>query len=331
MHESFPYQSDNEILPSLNKGELLQVAQDKGSIAVGASPELVSLNPVEGLTNGNALRQITLGGQEFDTDLPENTDIFNEDTEGSQIIPSKLDGLPVGGFVVSRNETYFDDLGNDVVHRVERRIDVMQSEKGKAVNVNAFANSNHDTWILNPTTENLMTQLGFLVDGKNIKAFPTPDTVVATAHNLGVEIQLIPEAGQLSSRDYLRVFADGKYPVSTANETYYKHDIQDDHLPAVILGGMPLKVALQGVAKEAIASGDQEKMNDVTGAVDGFTARLRGVVYDGVGAAYGREMGRGTLIKAGRALGLSDEVTQGILEHAQESAKGFGIEITELD
>ncbi len=153
---------------------------------------------------------------------------------------------------------------------------------------------------------------------------------------MGVEIQFFPKVGVISDIDYLRAFADGKYPVSTKEELQYMHDIQDDHITAMVLGGEPLKQALAEVASRAIADARRplrrnRSTGDTASMIDTFTAILRAVVSRGTtDVPFILERGRSTLIKRGEALGLTAEKTQEILEHAQETGRTMGLKVREL-
>jgi hypothetical protein len=125
----------------------------------------------------------------------------------------------------------------------------------------------------------LLTQMGFTFEESTVVAIPTPRTIVERASSLGVDISLVRQ-GSIDSNTYLQTFAEGKYPVSVSSEEYFAHDIEDDHLTAVILGGEALKESLSRVAARALATNSSEKIANATDQIDIFTSALRVVLGD---------------------------------------------------
>jgi hypothetical protein len=280
-------------------------------------------------------RDIKIGENLYHTNLPEELDLFEDKVSRPlqhPLRPTELDKLPVGSFFLSRQEEMEDDLGIKSTRESQRRITVFNTEHGKAIDASSFTGE----WSIGRGMGKLMSAMGYVVKEDNgqetITAIPTPDTLKAATHDLGVEVEYIPDEGTISGRKYLGVYAQGKYPISTATESDYSHDSEDDHLTAMILGGDPLKIALKDVAIDALSK-DDEVVRIKTMLTDRFTATLRAVVaahHELLGEAYGREQGRRTLLTLGKDLGLTDEVTGKILSTAQENARKFGLEPTEL-
>jgi hypothetical protein len=149
---------------------------------------------------------------------------------------------------------------------------------------------------------------------------------------LGVDVELLPNTGQASPRDYLKVFSEGKYPVATRDESYYEHDIQDDHLLGVVLGGDELKNALAVAATSALETENDDVIGTVTEAIDRFTQTLRAVVATSptTGEAYGENMGRATLNRHGNAAGIPSTEVEKILKAAQERAPAYSFSVKQL-
>ncbi len=287
-------------------------------------------------------RPIVIDGRECRTNLPDGVQLIESENAGleyNSLIPKDFDALSLGRYYV------YDDTT-----KTHRSITARGNKFGKTI-------SNESFWRgvipkLSSVSEDalgLMQALAFdvesAVDGRapSITGVPTPETIKAAAGLLGVEIQLLPETNSISGTDYLRAFADGKYPVSTKEYHYYIHDIGDDHLPAMVLGGEPLKLALAEVAARAITEPNEpDKIDGAASAIDSFTFVLSVVVLrpqiilhrtvDGQRLDDGNslENARRTLIEVGEELGLTAEKTQEILEHAQETGRTMGLKVREL-
>jgi len=285
-------------------------------------------------------RPIVIDGRECQTNLPEGVQLIKSDykgLEGDSLIPNDFDALSPGKYYVHDHTTY-------------RSIIVRGNKFGKTISNESFWRG-VIPWLSSVSEDalGLMQALGFDVesaaDGRDpsITGVPTPETIKAAAGLLGVEIQLLPETNSISGTDYLRAFADGKYPVSTKEYHYYIHDIGDDHLPAMVLGGEPLKLALAEVAARAITEPHEPDNIDVAAsAIDSFTFVLRVLVLrpqiilhrtvDGQRLDDGNslENARRTLIEVGEELGLTAEKTQEILQNAQETGRTMGLKVREL-
>ena len=279
-------------------------------------------------------RPIVIDGREYQTNLPEGVQLIEpkgNSLKSAELIPKDFDALRPGKYIVHGGA---EKGTNGEISEEIRRIEVRENESGMTILC--------DPPLGNIPVERdaleLMQALGFDVSwgvgGRPIAGVPTPETIKAAAALLGVEIQLFPETNSISGPDYLRAFADGKYPVSTKSYYYYRHDIGDNHITAMVLGGEPLKQALAEVATRVLA-GTHElgNIDGTASAIDAFTAALRAVVSEtelSFKEAYRSQSGRSTLIKRGEALGLTAEKTQEILEHAQEMGRTMGLEVMEL-
>ncbi|MDB5163977.1 MAG: hypothetical protein JWS12_595 [Candidatus Saccharibacteria bacterium] len=283
----------------------------------------------------NAYHEINIGGNTYQTNLPKSVHPL-EDT-GSRLTqslrPTELDKLPVGSFEISGTEPDYNDDGDKIERAVSRNITVKESEHGKVISADSF----YRVWLgAQPDAAALMTALGYEVKSENgntkILGVPTPDTVKRAAAKLGVDIAFFPDDDYILGRDYLQAYVDEKYPASLKKESIYEHDITDDHLTAMVLGGAPLKEALRDVSAQALQA-DQVTVDKCASNIDKFTATLRAVVSihgELLGEPYGIEQGRRTLIETGALLGLSTETVGDILAVSQENGRKFGLTVKEL-
>jgi hypothetical protein len=286
------------------------------------------------------MRKIDLKDGQFDTDLPEDIHPFEDDGARSSmmrpglnnyLLPSAMDNMSTGHYTISGHID--DPMGFGAPSQVERTIDVLDGKYGKTIALESL----RADWYEEPAqgTEQLLAELGYTLNEEGrMTAAPTPETVKRVArNNFEIEIELVPDEGRLSAKRYIGVFADGKYPVSTGTEPYYKHDIEDDHLTAMALGGKQIQDALQTAAKNALED-DTNDLDKVAGAIDTYTVTLRAIVADYdlvVGEPFGKEMGRETLLKYGANLGIPPEATNDIIATAQKKAAELGMNVHDLD
>ena len=281
-------------------------------------------------------RPIIIGGTEYQTNIPDGIDVLHipndSALEYSTVIPSGLDSLSPGEYTTHGLEDSGDFFAGGK-QESEKKIKINLNQYGKTVS----SDSLRARFMLSQDAGQLVQVVGFDVSEANsgvfISGIPTPETVKSACSLVGVDVRLMPEFKTIPGEDYLGAFAAEQYPVATADENSYAHDIEDDHITAMVLGGEPLKKALATAAKEALSTGDQNMIKKRTYEIDNFTATLRGVVSDCVsllGEAYGSEMGRATLIKSGQAMGLEPETVEEILATAQESGRALGLDIKNL-
>ncbi len=271
---------------------------------------------------------IMVGGEAYETDLPEGVNPFSED---GHIDPKKMDELAAGNFtLISKGgESDLYDSGPD------RKISVRKTDAGKVIGNGAF----QYYWEIGPgKTGRLMESLGFEVNDSTENDFvtgvPTPETLVKVSAQHGVAIELIRgDEHYVDGPTYLGAFKAGKYPVSLGTESAYRHDTEDDHITAMVLGKEPLRDALAEAADKALGSGDRKRIDMAAQDIDTFTATLRSIVSPGIllGEAYGRQSGRRTLLQYGERLGISEDTVSTILSTAQATARELGIEVKELD
>lgn len=285
-------------------------------------------------------RKIDLKDGQFDTDLPEGINPFEDEGARSSmmrpglndyILPSAMDDIPSGHYTISGHID--DPMSFGPPSKIERTIDVIDGESGKTISIESLRGDWYEE--PDPGAGQLLAKLGYTLneEGRMI-AVPTPETVKRVAHdNFGIEIELVPDEGRLSAKRYIGVFAEGKYPVSTGTEPYYKHDIEDDHLTAMALGGKQLQDALHVSAKNILQDGKSD-LDKIAGAIDTYTVTLRAIVADYslvVGEPFGKEKGRETLRRYGSSLGIPTETTDEIIATAQQRAKELGMNVHDLD
>lgn len=263
-----------------------------------------------------ATSERTIDGFTIKTNLPEDLSVFDS-THTSEhlferpLLPNAVDAIAAGQYIVE--SPYSDDDP-----RYDRSIIVSEDENGKyVIGMETGLFDNIDG------SQKLMQALGYKL-GYDTKV-PTPNTLQKNARKLGVEIEYFSDQGLIESQDYLRAFAEGKYPVSTGTAKYYTHDTQDDHLTAMVLGGETLRSALQAVAAEALAEGME--LDEYANAIDMFTADLRGAVAPTFNDRHKRFDHE--LRYVGRGLGLDETTIDMILEAAKAKGREFGMDVRE--
>lgn len=312
----------------------IEIMASKELVAHDVGNAILDHTPIDGIS-----RPFELGDQTYQTNLPPEITMYtqeyaDQDLEDAGLSPSELDSLPAGTYHTSGIKEVVDlDEGGVKQEPVVRKLEIVDTDAGKAVTVESFSSN---SWHLQPGTEKLMTALGYEISQQaghtEIAAAPTPRTVEGAAAKLGVEIAFFPQHGFIPSKDYLGAFKDGKFPVALGQEANYKHDIEDDHLTALVLGGQPLQKALSEAARHAL-SADEATMNNTTRGIDEYTATLRAVIaphFELTGAAFGAEAGRHTLYDLGEQFGIPANVSEAVLATAQQNARAFDIPVSDL-
>lgn len=292
------------------------------------------------------LQNVMLDDLELLTNVPQNVTVFNYDRGRQEvtIIPSATDSLEEGSYTIqSEDQSIPSDIDFDATVPIYKEISLKQTEKGKMINANSISESVRSTIEILPNIAGLMGQLGFTFETKtnsydgtqydSLLALPTPETFKENCRALGIDVELFQDDGLIPPKQYVQSYSEGKYPVATGVELYYVHDIRDDHITGVVLGGDELRDAHAEVSQSALSSNDEELIGQMAGGIDSFTNTLRSVIADGgtLGEAYGTRMGRSTLYRVGKNIGLSNETVEAILLKAQERAISFGIQIKELE
>ncbi len=269
------------------------------------------------------LREIELGGKQYQTNVPEDIELYDPE---DRIFPpkvrlSELDKLPVGEFMVAGTTTYQDREGQTHNQDLISRVIISETPQGKAIDESHLDGGTG--WIMAQKSAPLMEALGFVVGDKNglvkeVKAVPTPLSLEAAAAKLGVDIVFFPEAVIIDGVSYLKAYEDKKYPVSFG---YYQHDIEDDHLTGVVLGGESLKAALSDYATKSLNHPEEKATQHGAQLIDTFTALLRNTALSDL-LSGGSEDG---LYRVGESMEISREKVSEIITEAKSKAKLFGI------
>ncbi len=270
----------------------------------------------------NEERRVEIAGHSYTTNLPEGTYPFYEHGgQGSlteiELSPNRLDELTEGTYIVSETPADVSQTGTEPYTRT---IIIRQNEHGKAIDTKSF--SRPDLLGMDPSTAQYFSKLGYefddtLVNGKlTPSAVPTPETIKTAAKELGVDIEIFEE-GLISPTDYLHTLANGKFPVSGASESYYRHDASDTHLKVMLLGGTEIRSVLAEAASRALSAGGST-VGEATGAIDMYTDALSDI-YNELGYSHS------SAIELGLTAGISQETTLELISIIQNRAQEEGI------
>ncbi len=280
-------------------------------------------------------------GIEYFSNLPEGMFPFMPIEENSilshpaeqPLLPSAIDALPAGKYYVAQASSRTPGTADT---NFDRKIIVTDEPDGKRINeINKY------TLIKNSgKSEALMTALGYQFEERvldaglpsqvtrygELKAVPTPETLRQKAADLGVIVRFIPDQGIIDNRTYLKAFADETFPISTADALNYGHDTQDDHITAMVLGGLPLRSALRSAAISALKRND---LDDVVAGIDTFTSLLRETVAQTNNKTSNISGTPEILRQYGRYIDVPSSTVDEILETAQKNARKYGMDVTE--
>lgn len=181
-----------------------------------------------------------------------------------------------------------------------------------------------------PAGQKFLERLGYIFVNGQAYA-PSPETFKAFCAKQGIEVEIFPDRSKLKAPEYLEAFAQGRYPVG-ALDSYYSHDIQDDHITALLIGGPDLQNAIKEALQLSLADPSTE-VDDLTLSIDSFTNAFRSVVlpYGTLGEAYGKESGRRTLKKEAGRVGIAPDKIDQLVAIAQQRARQFGLTPKDLD
>lgn len=295
-------------------------------------------------------RKLSIGDVTFKTNVPAQVALFDTQSEvmsydngrlGYRFNPAALDAIEPGTYRVSSWRKHkISPIGHPWKYR--QSIDIQGSPYGKVVDQASFGNTLPVTFSPERLGEEpgsraravapLLGKLGYvLAQNKRITALPTPTTFQHAASQHGVSVRIFDGSGRINDVEYLQSFAEGHYPVAAGKENYYLHDISDDHATAMLLGGAPLRDALQGAAAYALEEG---KTDVVPGAIDNYTSLLRLVVVDD-GYTFDsidqRVMKAPSAVAAlhdnGQKMQLPAEMTNGVIEAAYDNARAWGVPV----
>lgn len=200
-------------------------------------------------------------GEHAITTVPESVDLLGPDLRG--IKPNGLDHIEPGSYDVELLDSPNSEMAT-------RKIIVKDLGDGnRSVNESAFK---LDLGVVGFSDggKKILSNVGFGFSENEEVYYPSPQTLKRLAAEQGVDVELT-QSGLISSKEFLGLYADKKYPVGTGAQFYYLHDIQDDHLPGIICGGEELANVLARVSSDALASGNEATMNQTTVGIDFLT------------------------------------------------------------
>jgi hypothetical protein len=281
---------------------------------------------------GTLNRDVEINGLIWSTNLPEGIDLLStESSSPLDINPSALDELPLGETYFTRDIEQEVEFGEVSIVQDKRVLNITEGKKGRVFGPVIETGSVSETASFPPT---LIEALGYEKDEYGIVlAAPTPNTLKASAAELGVDVEFFPEYEEIPSKDYLGAYAEGKYPISTKHRHLYLHDIGDAHLTSAIVGGEELKSLLQKAAAEALASGDEEVMKTAAQFIDQFTGTLRAVALYPLSqpqSAFGNDRAKDVLYSDASKAGISKEDCDRLLQSCKKRAEELGIEVREF-
>ena len=293
------------------------------------------------------VRQDMIGEKPVQTNLPKGADAY---FPASARQPSlllkvdKVDQLPVGSYQTTHEwETMRDPDNPDAPTSGTARalIEVMQTEKGKAIRMLALDDGDEDGYTIDSGRQSLYEQLGYVTqyygDEFRVIAYPTPQTLIQTAGDFGLNIYIatqedlvisrfVDSSGDIKSRPYLEAFKNGMYPISAYSEYSYTHDSDQTHLLGLVFGGDELMTEL-GLAS-ARALDNPDLISQTTGGIDGITAGLQRLIL--AGSSRQRSEGEGAFKYFASQIGITPEKTDQILTAAKRRAQILGIQLPKL-
>lgn len=273
-------------------------------------------------------------GDDYETNLPADVKILDSTDSRmpwESINPGKLDDLPEGKYFIKGTNPANGDP-------VDKSMEIVLNNDGKYLPTGYGRQFGNLVPEYTLGAEPLLELVGFAFTEKGTLV-PTPITVQRHLKDAGVEAELFADTGVIPPEDYVRSFRDGKYPISTGEEAYYAHDISDDHVTGVVLGGELFRDSLSK-ALEHVFSEDgtlqisTEELGALAEGIDRFTQTLRAVTtYSAItlGEPYGKEKGRQLLMRNGVTIGFDSDTVSQILEASQKRALDLGLEICKLD
>ena len=290
----------------------------------------VSMKPEASSDGDNSLSPLKINGHPFttylivyETDSPDQLEEAMKLVDGRpEINIPQIRNVPNGEYSIKTRTILFGGEEKLSEPKLDRIVKVFEGEKGKVIHPESLKDGLLNTTI-NPGTESLMRDLGYVISSEGaIEGTPIPETLIRSAADLGLAIEF-HEGGKLSAEEYVETFSRGAYPVATGNEYWYSHDINDDHITAMVLGGAELMHLLQRGASKAIETHTEDK---ASGAIDQFTNCLGGFLYVRKGQL---NAGYDGLIENGEKLGISKEEVDHLVINARAKAQDYDIELLE--
>lgn len=177
----------------------------------------------------------------------------------------------------------------------------------------------------------LFEKMGYKVDGPmSIAGYPRPDVVVACAKNFGVDVEIVDGHAIIPSNVYVAAFAKAHYPVATGSYDMYRHDIDDDHFSAVLLGGSAMMRELQRYAAEVLSRDDEALTAGAAGVIDQFTSKFRDCIGDSFTrqeCEYSIQAQMPQLRRLAAQMNISPGCLEDMLECARQEAAALGMDI----
>lgn len=285
-------------------------------------------------------------GSDYHTNLPANVNIFtavetiydNPDRRPYEgVNPGTLDELPPGKyFIIGDDPTIKDDPISETSSHVEVSLEIVAYNDGK------YLSKKNQIGRIKPQCQAqarpLLEQAGFVfLDDDTL--IPTPLTVQKKMREKGVEVELMENTGHIPSAEYVHSYRQGKYPIATGEESYYQHDIEDDHITGIVLGGPELMQAIS-VALETVITQDgtplvsDEIIGKTANGIDRFTSALRAATAPFIDVPndfmYSPEQARKTLREFGHAIDLTPDTVDSLLAIAQKRADSLGVQVREI-
>jgi len=250
-----------------------------------------------------------------------------------EFVPSELDNIAPGTYTFSAwVERSRSPSGPLELGWHEQTITVRPTEHGKVLDASSFGR------VIIPGSakgRTLLALAGFEIEHNTVAAVPTPHTVEAACQQQGLAVRLLPHMGEIGCGDYLQAFADGMYPVATGDEEYYFHDIGNDHMTAMVLGGQQLSDALGVAARQALQDAP-ECQGMIAGNIDKYTSLLRSICLEAgedvrfIRGFFGPSL-TAELQGIGTILGIANTQTSAIIKLVQDTAREYGVDVPALD
>ncbi len=312
--------------------EDVSVLDDQSAAMLETEAALAARRVLEESSITEDTRTVEMEGTSYVTNIPASAELFDnspyDDWGGARgidsIRPKGIDDVQPGIYFVE------EQTPHDEGYKFRRELKIIETEYGKALTLDSLDNP---SITIGSKAKKFFQRFGFAFEQKDgesdgelgqLSAVPSPETVQQNAELFNVDIAITDSSSVISPEEYIKYYADGKYPVA-ASGSYYFHDIEDDHFPGVILGGEELRDSLSGAAELALQSRDSERIGATTDAIDKFTAALTGVIAGSrIGDAYGPELGRQTVRDCAKDLDISREKADEIVDLIRSRALKAG-------
>ena len=172
-----------------------------------------------------------------------------------------------------------------------------------------------------------LERLGYLFVNGQVYA-PSPQTFKRYCEQEGIAVKIMEDEDEIPPEKYIESFMRRTYPVGAKEMILYRHDIADDHITAILLGGRELQDAIAESVERLITEGGIP-VKDIAGEIDEFTNIFRHVILPpseeySDSPAYDKYRVRNFLKESG--LLIPPERVDELIVVAQERARNFGLE-----